>query len=47
MPKILVAEDVPDLRFLLVETLVDAGYEVIQAENGADALGMASRERRT
>lgn len=45
MPKVLVAEDVPDLRFLLVETLVDAGYEVVQAGNGAAALEMAGRER--
>jgi flagellar protein FlaH len=44
MPKILVAEDVPDLRFLLVESLVDAGYEVVQAGNGVAALEMTKSE---
>ncbi len=44
MPKILVAEDVPDLRFLVTEVLMDAGYEVIQASDGAAALEMARRE---
>ncbi len=44
MLKILVAEDVPDLRFLLSEVLVDAGYEVIQAADGAAALELARRE---
>ncbi|HLF04767.1 MAG TPA: response regulator [Dehalococcoidia bacterium] len=44
MPKVLVAEDAADLRFLLVETLVDAGYEVIQAANGTAALEGAKAE---
>jgi flagellar protein FlaH len=47
MPKelVMVAEDQDDIRVLLVETLEDAGYEVIQASNGGAALELAMRER--
>ncbi|MSQ06843.1 MAG: response regulator [Dehalococcoidia bacterium] len=47
MPKdlVLVAEDEADIRQLLVDTLADAGFEVIQASDGGAALEMATRER--
>ncbi len=39
MPKrILVVEDEPNMRLLVAEELVDAGYDVDEAENGEDAL---------
>ena len=40
MPKILCVEDEEDLRQDIVEELEDAGYEVIEAGNGQDALDM-------
>jgi len=44
MPKILIAEDEPDIRDLVAFTLRFAGYEVIAANNGEEAVQMASRE---
>ena len=44
MPKILVAEDEDHIRKLLVDILVDAGHDVVQAENGGIALEMAWSE---
>lgn len=39
MPKrILVVEDEPNMRLLVAEELMDAGYEVDTAENGESAL---------
>ncbi|MBL7545643.1 MAG: response regulator [Bdellovibrionaceae bacterium] len=37
---ILVAEDQPDLRLILARTLRDAGYTVLEAQNGETALEM-------
>jgi flagellar protein FlaH len=45
MSKILVVEDVADIRALLVETLVDAGHEVLEAGDGAEGLTSARRHR--
>ena len=42
---ILVADDEPNIRLLLTDELTDAGYRVIVAENGAQAVGMAEDER--
>jgi len=42
--RILVVEDDPSLRYLTVSLLRAAGYEVITAENGIDALEIAFRE---
>jgi CheY-like chemotaxis protein len=36
--KILVVEDDPLVRIVAVEALQDAGFEVVEAENGPDAL---------
>ena len=36
--KILVVEDDPLVRIVAVEALLDAGFEVVEAENGPDAL---------
>ncbi len=41
MPKVLVVEDVPDIRFLLAETLVDVGHQVFEAGDGAEGLASA------
>lgn len=38
MAKVLVAEDEPDIRELLVDILEDAGHEVVVAEDGGTAL---------
>ena len=44
MAKVLVAEDEADIRQLLVETLFDAGYDVVEAEDGGVALRKACSE---
>lgn len=38
MPKVMIVEDVVELRELYAECLQSAGYEVIQCENGIEAL---------
>jgi two-component system, cell cycle response regulator DivK len=43
--RILVVEDQEDNRRILRDLLTSAGYEVIQAENGKEALAAAARER--
>ena len=45
MAKILIAEDEPDIRELVTFMLQFAGYEVVAASNGEDAVRTASRER--
>lgn len=42
--KILVAEDEPDIRALIAFSLRYAGYQVIEAVNGNDALALAKQE---
>jgi two-component system alkaline phosphatase synthesis response regulator PhoP len=44
MPKILIAEDEPDIRELVAFTLRFAGYEVVVAHNGEEAVQLAARE---
>lgn len=44
MTKILIAEDEPDIRELVAFTLRFAGYEVVAANNGEEAVQTASRE---
>jgi DNA-binding response OmpR family regulator len=44
MPKILIAEDEPDIRELVTFMLRFAGYEVVAAANGEDAVLTAARE---
>ena len=44
MPKILVADDEADVRNLLVMIFRDAGYEVISAKNGKEAVELAVKE---
>jgi DNA-binding response OmpR family regulator len=44
MPRILIAEDEPDIRDLVAFTLRFAGYEVVTANNGEEAVQTASRE---
>jgi two-component system, cell cycle response regulator DivK len=43
--RILVVEDQEDNRQILRDLLTSAGYEIIQAENGEEALAAAARER--
>lgn len=43
--KILIAEDEPDMRAILVGMVENAGYEVIPAEDGEKALELAEKER--
>jgi CheY-like chemotaxis protein len=45
MPKVLVVEDVADIRFLLAETLADAGHQVLEAGNGVAGLASARLHR--
>jgi DNA-binding response OmpR family regulator len=42
MPKILIAEDEPDIRELVAFTLRFAGYEVVATSNGEEAVQAAS-----
>jgi two-component system alkaline phosphatase synthesis response regulator PhoP len=44
MAKILIAEDEPDIRELVAFTLRFAGYEVVVAHNGEEAVQLAVRE---
>jgi two-component system, cell cycle sensor histidine kinase and response regulator CckA len=44
-PRILLVEDDPSLRAVFVNFLRHAGYEVIEAQDGADALTVLDRER--
>jgi DNA-binding response OmpR family regulator len=44
MAKILIAEDEPDIRELVTFMLRFAGYEVVAAANGEEAVHTASRE---
>ncbi len=44
MAKILIAEDEPDIRELVAFMLRFAGYEVVAASNGEEAVQIASRE---
>lgn len=44
MPKILVADDEPHVRKILVDSLFSAGYDVIEAADGSEALGKACDE---
>lgn len=41
---VLVVEDEPSLRSIVVEILQSSGYHVLEASNGADALDVASKE---
>lgn len=44
-PKILVVDDEEDVRKLLIMIFIDAGYEVVSAVNGKEAVEVAQRER--
>ena len=44
MAKVLVADDDRDIRDLLVDTLVECGYEVIKAADGRAAFELACQE---
>jgi PAS domain S-box-containing protein len=41
---VLLAEDQPEVRQLVAELLIDAGYNVLQAGNGSDALSVCQRQ---
>ena len=45
MAKVLVADDDLNVRLSLMYTLADAGYDVIEAENGSAAIKLALHER--
>jgi len=45
MKKILVVDDEESIRLLYQEELRDAGYEVVTAQNGAEALRMVKENR--
>jgi DNA-binding response OmpR family regulator len=45
MPKILVAEDEPDIRELIVFSLKFAGFDVVTAVDGEQAVQMALQEK--
>jgi CheY-like chemotaxis protein len=40
MPTVLVVEDVEDIREMVAEPLRDAGYDVLEAEHGKQALAL-------
>ena len=43
--RILVVEDQEDNRRILHDLLTNVGYEIVQAENGVEALRVAAAER--
>lgn len=43
-PTVLIVDDDADLRFLMSELLVEAGYSVSLARNGADAIDALERD---
>ncbi len=43
--RILVVEDQPDNRQIIRDMLVDTGYEIVEAENGQEALAAIAKER--
>ncbi len=43
--KVLVAEDDVDIRFLIAYSLQYAGYEVLEASNGCEAVDLAQQEQ--
>ena len=45
MHRILVVDDYAGARYLRSRILTDAGYEVIEAENGEEALRLAGTAR--
>ncbi len=45
MARVLIADDIPDTREILMIGLQRAGFEVMQAENGAVALRMVESEK--
>jgi DNA-binding NtrC family response regulator len=45
MSRVLVVDDEPQVREVLVELLADMGHDVTQAENGAAALTAVARSR--
>ena len=45
MPKILIVDDEEDVRNLLMLIFRDAGYHVLSAQNGQEAVEMARKER--
>ncbi len=44
-PTIMIVDDYDDIRTILKRWLEDAGYHVIEATNGREAIKMAERER--
>ena len=45
LPRVLVVDDEADLRRLYRVVLTEGGYDVRDAENGADALAIARQRR--
>lgn len=45
MKKILIVEDNPAIRELVVETLHDPGCQILESENGEDAIRVFDREK--
>ena len=45
MPRIVIADDSPTLRRIVSSVLTSAGYEVVQAEDGVDAVQTVFREQ--
>jgi CheY-like chemotaxis protein len=44
MTKILVAEDERDIRELVVDTLFDKGYDILESKDGREAVDIAIKE---
>ena len=45
MPTVLVVDDESDIRELLVDTLLDSGFQVIEAPNGVEALSNTHKRK--
>jgi DNA-binding response OmpR family regulator len=42
--KILIVDDEPDIRKILTKRLENAGYDVVEAENGKEGIALATKE---
>jgi len=45
MPKILIVDDEPSIRFLVASSLEDEGYDIIEATDGLQAYDIVQREK--
>jgi CheY-like chemotaxis protein len=45
VPRVLIIEDDPTTRWMMADDLADRGYQIVEAQNGADALAYLEAAR--